>query len=1022
MVQTSFTVGGMGDPTLDQVFTDISTGGIDAATDTDYAITLTATTSFVQNETLTLESGSSLTLEGDALFATGYAFVVVGAVTTDLNFTGTITLDGGSVDNVAVTTSGPTPITGIFSGQIVGTAGDTGDSVVNAGSITYGGSDAAIDFGTSSGATSVQNTGTIDATDVAAAGVVLAAGTVENGPSNATTAQIIGGAYGAAILGAGLVQNEGTISGSTGVYVGSGTVDNGTSTAFAGLISGVVNGVWVGAGTGIVSNFGTIQASGGVGVYLEAGGTLVTGSATDTTALVSGAFEGVLVGQPGSSYAGVVTNYATITANGSDLINRVIGVWLENGGSVQNYGSLSSIQAVDFGVLVEGAAGFVHNEGTISATASIAVSGTTYGFGVDLAAGGTVDNGLAAGSMATIQGVYDGVRIEAGAPGAGAMVENEGTIIGAVGVDFLTGSTAAAGTIVNDGLIKSTGGASGNAVLFGSGTALLVLDPGWSFVGTVVGSTVVGSTTTLVLASGTAGTLSGLANDAGTVTETATSATVDFSDFQTITIDAGASWTISNPGSFPTVVDAGNLTVASGAAVGDLQIGAGGTATLQGSANNAQTIQFVIDAAGDLGLDAPSTGTPSAVQATIEDFGLNGTIDLPNVAYASFDGFDYDAGTSTLYVLDNGGTGAVLAMPGPYTTASFAQHQDGGTGLYITTNVTPCFAAGTGIRTSEGTVPVEALHIGTRVVCADGGLRPVVWLGRRRVDVRRHPAPETVAPVLVRRDSFAERVPRRDLLLSPDHAVYVDGVLIPVKHLIDGHGIAQVAVDEVEYWHVELDRHDVLFAEDLPVESFLDTGNRGAFANGDGPVMLHPAFARDGDAMLLMWEALGYARLVIGGEEVRRVRQRLAQRQADGDADDDAGEAEIVLAAGDCLLRPHVGGDGRMHFHLPRGAAQVVIHSRDAVVAGLPAGRGAIRRRGVAIGAARFLRGDGTAHDVPLDRLGDADGWYPLRTAGPSLFRRTDGAARLAVPDGAFWLELRVLNGKQAAAPRRAIA
>jgi hypothetical protein len=68
-------------------------------------------------------------------------------------------------------------------------------------------------------------------------------------------------------------------------------------------------------------------------------------------------------------------------------------------------------------------------------------------------------------------------------------------------------------------------------------------------------------------------------------------------------------------------------------------------------------------------------------------------------------------------------------------------------------------------------------------------------------------------------------------LLSPDHALFVDGLLIPVRYLCNGATIRQDARSEVTYFHVELDRHDILRAEGLPVESYLDAGNRGAFEN-----------------------------------------------------------------------------------------------------------------------------------------------------------------------------------------------
>jgi hypothetical protein len=118
----------------------------------------------------------------------------------------------------------------------------------------------------------------------------------------------------------------------------------------------------------------------------------------------------------------------------------------------------------------------------------------------------------------------------------------------------------------------------------------------------------------------------------------------------------------------------------------------------------------------------------------------------------------------------------------------------------------------------------------------------VTWLGHRHVDCRRHPCPADVWPVRVRPGAFGPGRPHRDLLLSPDHAVFHAGVLIPVRHLVDGRAIAQMPRAAVTYWHVELDCHDVILAEGLPCESYLDTGQRSSFAGGD-VLRLHPVFA-----------------------------------------------------------------------------------------------------------------------------------------------------------------------------------
>jgi hypothetical protein len=187
-----------------------------------------------------------------------------------------------------------------------------------------------------------------------------------------------------------------------------------------------------------------------------------------------------------------------------------------------------------------------------------------------------------------------------------------------------------------------------------------------------------------------------------------------------------------------------------------------------------------------------------------------------------------------------------------------------------------CFVTGTCIATYNGNVPVETLRIGTQVRLANstGLSRPIRWIGHRTVECSQHPKPEAVRPVRVAAHVFGRGRPERALWLSPDHAVFVEGVLIPIKYLINGTTIRQVARAQVTYWHVELDTHDLLLAEGMPCESYLDTGNRNSFKNGGLPLRLHPEFATRA------WESAGCAPLVVTGPEVERVRALIATRQA----------------------------------------------------------------------------------------------------------------------------------------------
>ncbi|WP_199445633.1 Hint domain-containing protein, partial [Acidisphaera rubrifaciens] len=129
------------------------------------------------------------------------------------------------------------------------------------------------------------------------------------------------------------------------------------------------------------------------------------------------------------------------------------------------------------------------------------------------------------------------------------------------------------------------------------------------------------------------------------------------------------------------------------------------------------------------------------------------------------------------------------------------------------------------------------------------------------------PEPARVRPVRIRRGAFGPGLPRRALHLSPDHAVYANGVLIPVKYLIDGDAVAQETPATVTYFHIELDSHDVVLAEGLPVESYLDVGDRAGYD--------HVAGSHVGTDAARRWESDGYAPLVCTGPVIDALRRRL---------------------------------------------------------------------------------------------------------------------------------------------------
>jgi hypothetical protein len=202
-----------------------------------------------------------------------------------------------------------------------------------------------------------------------------------------------------------------------------------------------------------------------------------------------------------------------------------------------------------------------------------------------------------------------------------------------------------------------------------------------------------------------------------------------------------------------------------------------------------------------------------------------------------------------------------------------------GFGASILLGASACFASGTRIVTPSGDVAVRDLRVGGEVALAHGGTAPVVWLGHRHVDCRRQTRPEESWPVRVRAGAFGEATPRCDVLLLPDHAVFTGGALIPVRRLVNRRRIVRECRDPVTYWHVELPEHAVILAEGLPVESYLDTGDRANFHENGATIRLFPNFfGRPRPDAALVWETRGAAPLVLSGEGLEAARRTSARR------------------------------------------------------------------------------------------------------------------------------------------------
>jgi hypothetical protein len=271
---------------------------------------------------------------------------------------------------------------------------------------------------------------------------------------------------------------------------------------------------------------------------------------------------------------------------------------------------------------------------------------------------------------------------------------------------------------------------------------------------------------------------------------------------------------------------AGALVVTGGGFVGlDAPADFTGGLTIEGGS----TASLAFDAAGTGAIRFVGAGTVDLQVAPIANsftgFGRGDAIDALGLAGSTG---TYDPAANTLTLDTAGGTVPIVFAGATYTAANFAIH-DSGSDLLISF---ACFTTGSRIVTGAGELAVERLVPGMRAASlTHRRAMPIKWVGSRTIDCTRHP---DASPMRIMRNAFCPGLPHRDLLLSGEHAVCLDGVLIPVRYLVNDATIAAVKSTTATYWHVELHAHAVILAEGLPVESYLDTGNRAAFAHAVG--------------------------------------------------------------------------------------------------------------------------------------------------------------------------------------------
>ena len=245
-----------------------------------------------------------------------------------------------------------------------------------------------------------------------------------------------------------------------------------------------------------------------------------------------------------------------------------------------------------------------------------------------------------------------------------------------------------------------------------------------------------------------------------------------------------------------------------------------------------------IDFAGTTGtLQIDDTKMPDS---TISGLQPGNTFDLAGVAFDPSGSADLLSG-NVLRVSEGGQHYDLKLDPSQDFSGNFFHISSAsGGGTLVTEDDMPCYCAGTLIATAHGELQVEELAIGDEVLTRSGALRPIKWIGRRSYSGR-FARGTHVLPICFKAGCIGPDQPRRDLWVSPNHAMFLEGVLIEARDLINGASIIQAErVERVDYFHLELDAHDIILADGAWSESFVDDDSRAIFQNAREYATLYP--------------------------------------------------------------------------------------------------------------------------------------------------------------------------------------
>jgi autotransporter passenger strand-loop-strand repeat protein len=480
------------------------------------------------------------------------------------------------------------------------------------------------------------------------------------------------------------------------------------------------------------------------------------------------------------------------------------------------------------------------------------------------------------------------------------------------------------------------------------------------------------------------------------------------------TISNGGVETVSSGGtSLRDVISAGGTAIISSGGFAGGDTIDGGAFIIVTSATISNGITFGPVTGGVLSLSAPPLMASATLLGGQAITGFTSSGDTIAISgYALSTGAKMTEVSSGVAVLSNGAESFTLDIAGIPLGDTFKLAA--GTGSIIDITGFSCFLAGTGIMTPSGLRRVEDLGKGDLVLTAAGEAKPIRWIGHRHVTIADRTDADLHAPICFLRDAIADGKPARDLWVTPDHAILVRDKLIPAKLLVNGSTIRKVPRAEYRFYHIELERHDLLLAEGLEAESYLDVvDSRRRFDNNPFTSLRH-------DLSLTALTEQAYAArgchpITLNPEAVRPVWQALADRAEARFAQNTTRwtpEPDLRLRVAGKELQPAISENGTYVFILPGDAGEATILSRAASPWQRRPWIDDRRQLGVAIREITCATAHGT-QKLPLDSSGLMAGWHGVEGAQGEAYRWTNGAAGLPLPPDTNCVVLKLVGSAE---------